>query len=182
MCLSGLSTALVLAFCVGSASADGMPDCATPVLVTDLLARSECDSQDGITRSRFLGAAPSSPYATEFDRRSVAVARGHDPKAVSEAAGVILLSRGARLQRTRLTRPPAEDQIARRTAVRATSKYRQWTVMMERVQYSAQGGAPGFVVDCATALSSTARETTAVAECFALEDRQRFLRTLDEIR
>ncbi|MEY4581319.1 MAG: hypothetical protein RL701_6022, partial [Pseudomonadota bacterium] len=151
----------LLCLCLGSARADATSECAGSVLITDSLTQSECSSQDGITVSQFVGATPSSPYATEFDRRTVAVVRGHDAKSVRQAAGFVNGSRGIALPQSRLARPPAEDQIARRVADRATSRYRKWTVMTEKIQYGAQGGAPGFVLDCATALRSNQRETTA---------------------
>ena len=177
-----VSFAALLTFYLHGVQADGLATCASLVLSFENLTQSECSNQDGLTVFRYLGKTTSSPYATEFDQRSVLVARGLNAKAVRAAAGIDAGPKGMSLNQSRLARPLAEDQIARRSPLKASVRHREWTIMTERVQYAAQGRAPGFVVDCATALRSSQRETTAVAECFPLEERQRFLRTLEAIR
>ncbi len=180
--LSGLTVGALLAICLQSAIADGKTGCVAPALAAQGLEQSECSVQDGLTLSRHVGSVPVSPYSTVFDQRSVVVVHGTNAAAVRESAGITTGLRGMSLLQSRLVRPPAEDQIARRTAARSASKHREWNVLSERIQYAAQGGAPGFVIDCATALGSVGQQTTAVGECFPLEERQRFFRTLDATR
>jgi hypothetical protein len=173
---------LSLAFLAKPVLSDGLPECAVSALPSDVLERTECSIQSGVTLSRFIGPVSSSAYGTDFDQRSVAVAQGSDAIAIRAIAGIVSGKRGITLHRNGLGQPPAEDRISRRDIVRQPSKHFQWSVITERIQYGAQGGGLGFVLDCATALRSNSRQTTAVAECFPLEERRRFLQTLDAIR
>lgn len=174
--------AFTLFFCGGSISADEPPECNKTKFVGNLFTNSECSSRDGVTISTFLGPAALSPYATEFDRRTFVVARGQDAMAVRNVAGLIEVPRGTVKTQITLAQPPLQDQITRRDAKRVASSHRQWVVRSESVQYTAQGGVPGYVVECATAIRSKRLETVAAAECFSLEERKRFLRTLDALR
>lgn len=176
--------AVMLALGVASVSAENSPECAKTNFIGVLFTQTECTTQDGVTVSQFLGTAPSSPYATEFDRRAFAfaVARGQNTESVRRVAGIVKGFRGAATTQSFLSPPPSQAQIARRDASGAARSHHQWIVMFERVQYAAQGGVPGFVIDCATAIRSNRSETVEAAECFPLEERKRFFRTLDAIR
>lgn len=156
--------------------------CTGLALAAEGLQQTECSSQNGLTVTRYLGTAPRTVYETEFDRRAVTVANGANAKLVREAAGITSGARGMSIVQSRLVKPPVEDQIVHRTPAKETQRHLHWTVWTEQIQYGAQGGAPGFVIDCATALRSNRHGTTAVAECFPLEERLRFLRTLESIK
>lgn len=156
--------------------------CTSLALASEELQQTECSTKNGLTVTRYLGPAPVSVYATEFDRRSVTVANGENAKLVREAAGLTSNSHGMSMAQIRLVKPPVEDQIIHRIPAKATQRYLQWTVWTEEIQYGTQGGAPGFVIDCATALRSNRHGATAVAECFPLEERQRFFHTLKAIK
>ena len=183
MHFSRICVIALLAITTNGAQADGtLMTCLGPTLVAEGLQQAECSIQWGLTVERYMDSVPLSAYATEFDRRSVTVVHGANAKAVSDAAGVAGGSRAMDNGRSRLVKPPIEDQIAHRISAKSTQKYLQWTIWMERIQYRAQGGSLGYVIDCATALRSNQHCTTAVAECFPLEEQQRFLRTLDAVK
>jgi len=172
---------LAIVTCISQA--DGVSTtCSGLALDAEGLQQTECSTKDGLTVVRYHGPAPSSVYATEFDRRAVTVASGVNARIVREAAGITSGARGMSIGRSRLVKPPVEAQIVHRTTAKKTQKHLHWTILVEEMQYGAQGDAPGFVIDCATALRSNRYGTIAVAECFPLEERQRFLRTLRAIK
>lgn len=156
--------------------------CLGASLTSENLQISACSSGLGLTRVEYVGSTPPSPYATEFDKRKVVIAQGQDARLVRNAAGIETGPHGASLSRTRLVRPPEEDQLASRKMSRAGSSFEGWTVWVESIQYAAQGAMPGFTMDCATALRTEKVAATAVAECFALEERQRFFSILRTLR
>ena len=151
------------------------------MLLDQTLARVSCEERGVGWIEQYRDVAPLSPYATEFDRRNVIVARSADPVFFVEAAGVRGAGRMQSLAQTRLVTPPAVDQLRRRQVTRAVGRHAGWTVYTEHLIYKAQGGARGFVIDCATGLRSGGKYTTGVAECFAVEERPRFLRMLEAI-
>jgi hypothetical protein len=172
----------IFACAQGAARADGMTAaCENPTTSTAGLRTTNCSLERGVSIVRLTGAEPLSPYATEFDKRSVVFATGADSKAVKSAAGIHEESNVLSKREGGLVIPPEFDQIARRSPAKSF-KHGQWIVVSERIQYAAQGGAPGFVVDCATAIRGDKQRTVAVAECFPLEERQRYLRTLESVR
>lgn len=183
MHFSRISVIALLAMATHGAQANGTPTtCPGSALVAEELQRIECSRQQGLTVERYVDQVPSSAYATEFDRRAVTVVHGANAKAVRDVAGISSGIRGMSVGHSHLVKPPLEDQIAHRSMTKATQKHLQWTIWTEQIQYGAQGGAPGYLIDCVTALRSNQHCTTAVAECFPFEERQRFLRTLDAVK
>jgi hypothetical protein len=168
---------------VNDACAHGMSMvCPGPKLSEVVLQQTSCEERTGLTAIRYSDVGASSAYATAFDRRSVVVLFGHDVHAVKSEAGLPARSSEHSLYCVKLVEPPFADQIESRKAAKRPIRHRTWTVLTERVQYEAQGGAAGFVIDCATAMKSSKGGSVAIAECFALEERQRFFRTLDLVR
>lgn len=159
--------------------ADEAPRCGSPILFELSLTRVSCEERGAGSVERYRDSAPLSPYATEFDRRNVVVARSADPVFFIEAAGLGGAGKVRNLTQTRLVTPPAVDQLQRRQVAKAVARHAGWTVYTEHLVYKAQGNARGFVIDCATGIRSGRGKATAVAECFALEERARFLRTLE---
>jgi hypothetical protein len=96
--------------------------------------------------------------------------------------GVPLGRQDTRGYRTQLVQPPVAEQVVRRTPDLNVQSHLGWLIFSERVDYGAQGGGIGYAVDCATAIRTNERATAAVSECFAIEDRHRFLQTLSVVQ
>lgn len=173
----------VLATAVSPLHADGLPlSCGSPLLEDRALRQIECVDEKGLVVQRYEESSPPTAYATDLDKRTVAVARSEQVEALMQAAGIVSKSRRQALPRTLLLQPPMKDQVHHRAPPRAARKHKQWQLWTEEVQYGAQGGSPGFVIDCVTAIRTEPKYATAVAECFPLEERTRFLSTLDKIK
>jgi hypothetical protein len=96
--------------------------------------------------------------------------------------GVPLGQQDAQGYRTQLVQPPVAEQVIRRTPDLNVQSHRGWRIFFEHVDYGAQGGEIGYAVDCATAIKTNERDVAAVSECFAIEERYRFLQTLSVVR
>ena len=156
--------------------------CTTPRIVSDTLALTECEQKNQLTLATYRAPSSSSSYATEFDQRSVVVGYGLELKQVKEAAGILSNNGKNYLSRTLLTTPPMTEAIESRNPVKSPKSHGDWVVFYEQIQYGAEGVAQGYVIDCATALKTERGTTIAVAECFPLENRKRFLIMLDQIQ
>jgi len=179
---SGLLAATLLCVFGTCVRADGASSpCDKPTVKSGDLRRVACVEQDDVTIERYSGSPSQSPYATEFDVRSVTVARSASSERIFEAAGVTRQSKES-LPRTRLAQPPLADQVLRRAALTHSTRFRQWALWTEQVEYGAQGGWQGFTMDCVTAIRRRIEQTVAVAECFPVEERQRFLAMLENIQ
>lgn len=141
-----------------------------------------CSDRNGVVLCTYVGSTDASPYATEFDRRTVVIACGAESPSLRAMIGVPLEEKDAGGYRTLLARPPEEEQVVRRTPDSSVQNYFGWQVYSERVDYGAQGGMSGYTIDCATAIKATERYTSAVSECFSVEKRNRFLQTLPQVR
>lgn len=156
--------------------------CSALSLTDEKLEQAECTTLNNVILVKYLGPIPDSPYATEFDRRKISLARSNEAQNVKTIAGIADSVRGMTLERSNLIQPPLENHIANRTLPKTAQKYRNWNIWIEKIQYGAQGGAQGFAIDCATALNITPQGAIAVAECYPLEEQRRFLRTLNKIK
>lgn len=159
-------------------SAEPQP-CGSPLLHDQTLTQIRCEERGTGRIEHYQDAAPPSPYATEFDRRNVAVARSADPSFFVETAGLRGRGSAQTLTQTLLVTPPAVDQLRQRRVAQMVKRYRGWVVNIEHLAYKAEGDKPGFVFNCATAMRSGVQNTTALAECFGVEEMPRFLRTLE---
>lgn len=137
---------------------------------------------EGLVVQRYEESQSGNPYATDLDRRVVVVARGERLEALMRAAGIASASGKQSLGKTLLVQPPLEDQVHRRSPSGAARKHKRWQLWSEAVEYGAQGSAQGFTIDCVTAIRNERPYATAVAECFPLEERKRFLLMLERIR
>lgn len=179
---SRLISLLGLLVGIESTRADaGFSACTGPSLSAMALRQISCIERDGLIMVHYVGASPSSPYATDFDRRSLFALIGQDTQAVLEGAGFVLSGKNRKGYRTKLVQPPEVDQIESRTPANGASKYKNWEIINERIQYFSQGGALGFVIDCTTAVKVSNETAAAIAECFPLEERARFFHTLDQV-
>ena len=156
--------------------------CTAPKIVSDTLAITECAQKNQVTLVTYREPSSLSPYATALDQRSVVVGYGPDMKQVKEAAGILSNNGSDYLSRTLLTAPPMAEAVESRKPTSSSTNRGRWVVFFEQIQYGAEGGGQGYVIDCGTALKTVQATAIAVAECFSLEDRQRFLNTLDQIR
>ena len=156
--------------------------CTAPRIVSDTLAMTEYAQKNQVTLVTYREPSSFSSYATELDQRSVVVGYGLNLKQVKEAAGVLSNNGKDYLSRTLLTAPPMTEAIESRKPTRSSTNRGPWVVFFEQIQYGAEGGGQGYVIDCGTALKTEEGTAIAVAECFSLENRQRFLNTLDQIQ
>lgn len=174
---------LSLVFLMRAAIADSnLPGCSTPPLaLIDGLSRTACEISRSVTIERYSSPKPASPYASEFDRREVAIALGKKAGSVTAVAGIKAGANAVQVQ-TSLLPPPFVDQIAKRYPTPKARRYKHWVIAYEQIEYAAQGTAQGFPLECATAIHSTTQVTKIVAECFPLGERARFSKTLDAVR
>lgn len=138
----------------------------TPFISNSELSQMQCRIVGSVTVETYTTPALLSPYATAFDQRSLTVAYSKDARALKAASGSLTL-----------LRPPMAEQISKKAPISKTS-YGHWIISSEMIEYGSPGGAPGFVLSCSTAIRSRPTLTLAVAECYPLEQRKRFLRTL----
>lgn len=174
---------LSLVFVMRATIADShLPECSTPpAVLIDGLSRTACEISQSVMVERYSGPKPAHPYASEFDRRKVAIAIGKKAESVTTVAGIRAGPRAVQVQ-TSLLYPPLVDQVAKRYPTPKARRYKRWVIGYEQIEYGAQGSAQGFPLECATAVHSTTQATKIVAECFPLEERARFLKTLDAVR
>ncbi|WP_180839059.1 hypothetical protein [Variovorax sp. RO1] len=130
---------------------------------------------------QYLGPKPESPYASAFDRRELVVAYAKTLDAVKAVAGIGTGSRSPQTQ-SPLLQPPLVDYVVKRLPTSKARHYKKWSISSEKIEYGAQRGAPGFLLECATAIRSTSSRTVVVAECFPFEEKARFAKTLDAVR
>jgi hypothetical protein len=167
---------------LSSVHAEERVDCPVSAIPLSGMAIAECATQSGVVIFRYRDNAPVEPYSTEFDRRFLAIAVGERVNALYEVAGIKLTPRGLKQKRTVLVQPPVAHQILTRKSTAGVRRHHAWTILSEIVQYAEQGGSPGFVIECATGVRSKKGGSAVVSECFPLESRSRFLRTLDSVR
>lgn len=168
----------------GAAVADGESViCTEPILPGLRLVEARCDVEGGTSAFSFSGPEPTSPYASEFDQRRVVIAKATSKAKLSFSRGFDLDASGRPLSSAgpQLISPPHEDQIVQREHLKKGIKKRGWHIATERIGYGVQGGGGGYVVDCSTATRWHKSYALAVAECYPLEERQRFIKTLDLI-
>ena len=151
--------------------ADAVIDqCSTSAAISNSdLNQTQCRIVGAVTVETYSASALLSPYATAFDQRSLIVAYSKDARALKAA------SRGLPLPLA-----PMADQISKKQPMPKTN-YRHWSISSEMIEYGSPGGAPGFVLSCSTAIRSRPALTLAVAECYPLEQRERFLKTLNSL-
>lgn len=169
--ISTTVTAALVIF-IHTAHADTVVDrCSdAPSISNSELSQTQCRMVGSVTVETYSTPALLSPYATAFDQRSLTVAYSKDARALKAASGSFLL-----------LRPPMAEQISKKEPMSKTS-YGHWIISSEMIEYGSPGGAPGFVLSCSTAIRSRPTLTLAVAECYPLEQRERFLQALDSVR
>jgi hypothetical protein len=157
--------------------------CARVAREQDDLSLSDCSYVDGVLIVKYQQPSPVSPYATAFDRRRFYVAVSNDADALFNRVGVKRTRRGIVLTSTLLASPPEASQIKRRQISKTKIKRGGWVVLLEDIQYAAQGQVAGFPIECGTAIRQQlpTNEIVAASECFAYEDRERFLRMLGKV-
>lgn len=179
--LVALSVMGLMTHCSINASSQ-VPHCAESIFPKLNLRQTSCNEQDGVETRKYSGSEPTSPYATEFDRRQVVIAKSADTAKLQQVVGLKVTGQTLKMPRIQLVTPPFEDQISQRKSMSKPERRNGWVIVTERIQYAAQGGRPGFVMDCSTAVHRRKKDSAAVAECFPLEERDRFLHTLDSVR
>lgn len=171
-----------LVFLISSANGKSdFKDCAAlPTAFIEGLSRTACEISQSVIIESYSSPRPTSPYASEFDWRNVAIASGKKSNAVMAVAGIKSGPAATRIQ-TGLLRPPLPDRIAKRYLIPKASRYGHWVIAYEQVEYGAQGSIPGFAMECATAIRSFKQEIKVVAECFPFGGRVRFSKALGAI-
>lgn len=152
-----------------------------PLISVNELRRTACQKSASVSIETYLSPKSSSPYATVFDQRELAVAYGTDEFAVKAAVGATNRRR-PRIRESRILQPPRADQVSTIELSQKNQKYGAWTVSTEQVEYGNQGGKPGFALTCATAIRSTLKATVAISECFPFEEKDRFVNALRSVR
>jgi hypothetical protein len=147
------------------------------------LVLSSCSNTDNVLILKYQQNTKTSPYATEFDSRSIFMASSDDENALFRRIGLRKTQRGLLLVSTQLAKVPEPDQINHRKVVKTQTNRGAWIVFFEEMQYASQGQAPGYAMECGTAIRriATLPNISAVSECFAYENKQRFLQILTEI-
>lgn len=150
---------------------------------SDELALSDCVTEDGVRVLKYGEAAPASPYATAFDRREFFIALSDNFDALSKRIGATRAGQSITIKSSQLATPPEVAQIKTRHTPRKPTHEGNWNVFWENIQYAGQGSDMNFPIECGTALRShpSKQRFIAVSECFAYENKERFLRTLGEI-
>jgi hypothetical protein len=151
-----------------------------PLLAAKEINRSSCRLLVGTTVERYLENKPTSAYATEFDRRELAVAYGKNSARVKAVAGIDGDVKNS-LVESQFLEPPFVNLISKVFPMKRFRRRGNWVIYAVQIEYGAQGGAPGFPLCCSTALRSSNKKTIVIAECFPLEERERFYQTLDSI-
>lgn len=78
----------LLAACHGNTNAsDSRSTCASIKTASSIYRLSSCEDKSGTTVAQFLGAQPSSPYATELDQATFVAAASNDPASLRLIAG-----------------------------------------------------------------------------------------------
>lgn len=183
MRLERIFLCLSLVFVMRAAIADSaIMGCSNPPAILIVgLNRIACEISQSVTIERYLGQKSASPYASAFDQREVVVAWGSKAEFVEVVAGV-KRGPGPIQRQTSLLHPPFVDQIAKRYSPSKASRYKQWAIVYEQIEYATQGSAQKFFLECATAIRSSTQATKLVAECFSLGERRRFSESLDAVR
>lgn len=163
---------VALVIFIHTAHADtGVDRCSgSPSISNSELSQTQCRIIGSVTVETYSTPALLSPYATAFDQRSLTVAYSRDARALKAASGSLPL-----------LRPPMAEQISKKASMSKAS-YGRWVISSEMIEYGSPGGAVGFALSCSTAIRSRPTLTLALAECYPLEQRERFLQTLDSVR
>lgn len=135
----------------------------------------------GTTVEQYLENKPVSAYATEFDRRELAIAYGNNAAQVKAVAGIDGDIKNS-LVEYQFLEPPFMNLISKIFPMKRFRRRGNWVIYTTQIEYGAQGDGPGFPLSCSKALRSSNKKTIVIAECFALEERERFYQTLDSIR
>jgi hypothetical protein len=176
-----LAYSAVLALSVGLCPIESRSDDASFSL--DQLSMTDCTTEAGVLVLKYANIGTDSPYATEFDRRDLSIALSDNRAVLLRKIGAKISRRGISLRTTLLASPPHSSQIKDRRMSPNPARAGKWIIFIEDIQYAAQGTAPGFPIECGTAvrLNDSGVRAVAVSECFTYENKQRFLSTLTQV-
>jgi len=87
------------------------PNCHDVTVILDHLTLANCQMMANVVVMNFHGTPPTSPYATEFDKRNFVLAISKDVNALLKQAGIKTTKSGTSLISTTLVHPPYEDAI-----------------------------------------------------------------------
>lgn len=150
-------------------------DCANSSLsLSENLVRTECKKIESIIIEAYQSTDSKSSYVTEFDKRTIVIARGEnlDIKNISDIHQNFL-------RQNKLITPPFSDQIDKIESQKK-SIHNNWKISMRILTYSNQNReSPGYAIKCATAKRSIKKTHTIFSECFPFEEENRFIQTLD---
>lgn len=167
-----------IVFLLAGCSSEGVAADNCPItLMGSELHQSSCEEAGGVLMAVFSSSAES-PYATDLDVRKVVVARSSDAARLAGIFGFTGFPRQPTYQGMRLLEIPHQDQVET-VALEKPYQVDGWQIGQQIIQFSEQGNAPGFSMVCATAFS--AERMLATAECFPMEEQERFVRTLADI-
>jgi hypothetical protein len=161
----------------GVIAASESPLCVGPNFNEQQLSAVSCVKKSDVTAVEYSGNEPSGNYSTEFDKRRVLVVFGSSQSEVKDFSAIKINSQNSLADISNAIQPPHPEQIAKKNLLKSF-KFNDWKIATKRFQYANQGGSLGFVIDCATAFKTSKKHTMVVSECYALEEKNRFLKTL----
>lgn len=152
----------------------------SPALSFESMRRVSCETSNGLILEKYRGDQLESPYATEFDQRKVGLAYGQ--RLNSEFSIFSKNSLSLKLTPPSLITPPLTDQIKSRHIRPGLKVHRNWKIFNEHIEYVAEGGKTGFVLNCATAIRFFEKKAMVIGECFPLEESNLFILTIDSTK
>ncbi|MNY23149.1 hypothetical protein D3C86_1568000 [compost metagenome] len=123
------------------------------------------------------------PYASAFDERHLFLGFSGSRESLNSEAGLRVVGERLVLMRTTLGAPLLASQIASRSVLPTRIHSDDWAIYLEAIQYESQQQAVGYPMLCATGVlrNKVKGAYVAVAECFAYEEKTRFLATLSAL-
>lgn len=120
---------------------------------------------------------PNDPYSTDLDRRKLVTVRGPDPIWIKKING-ISGNNQYDVNESAVNKPPFSEEIYR-TYKERTVAVNGWLIGINQVQCRSTRHGPGYVFMCATSFKKGQEFSMSISECFPLEEKSRFYKTIN---
>ncbi|GLS05361.1 hypothetical protein GCM10007860_25130 [Chitiniphilus shinanonensis] len=150
------------------------------VIGKDFLLK-ECAKKQDVTLVTFVESAESS-RADDFDEVVWVFGFSKKEETPHDLIGFAKTGRGFLFNGNEISSPLMNEYVVARKPENKITREGRWKVGVENIYYGAQGGANGYTIDCATAISaSEGGGFYVVSQCYPLEKKSAFAKLLKEI-
>lgn len=179
MRLDFLSVPIIAGFSLSMAATVAASECReAPSVREPGLTRESCELVGTALVETYRSTAiPNDPYSTELDRRKLVVVRGPDPIWIKRINGIIGKNQYDASE-SAVNKPPFSEEIYK-TYKERTVVVNGWLIGINQVQYGSIAHGPGFVFMCATSFKEGKEFSMSISECFPLEEKSRFYKTIN---